>query len=289
MHTHHCGMSPERVDPGRTVPAASAIPKIVSALTAGALDDMSAVYARVFETIVRVSRPEVAEMAKLFENCHRMVNIAYVNEVADACAAHGIDVREMMDAAATKPYGFTPFAPGLGVGGHCIPVNPWYLFANNRGLGVLRTATVATWERPGRLAREFHGECVGRAAVVRGVEVQRRPRVLVVGVGFKPGQSVLSCSPGLAFARQLSEVGCARLAFHDPLVEQADFVAHVVGEDEEPWMEKLEVKEWSVDALDAAFDGIAVCCRQDGVAWDVLEGLSALRGGHCTPYVKEFV
>lgn len=84
-----------------------------------------------------MSRPEVAEMTKLYENCYRMVNITYTNEMSDACLRHGIDSNEMISAAATKPFGFQEFRPGLGVGGHCIPVNPFYLFANNPQLPVL--------------------------------------------------------------------------------------------------------------------------------------------------------
>ncbi|KAI6912549.1 UDP-N-acetyl-D-mannosamine 6-dehydrogenase [Hortaea werneckii] len=128
---YFCGMSPERVDPGRTVPAAHDIPKVISALTPKALERMQEVYSKTFRTVVPVSKPEVAEMTKLFENCYRMINITYVNEIADACQKANIDVNELVDAAATKPFGFQAFRPGLGVGGHCIPINPFYLMANN--------------------------------------------------------------------------------------------------------------------------------------------------------------
>lgn len=108
----HCGMSPERVDPGRTLPAAHEIPKIISALTEPALLSMHKVYSQAFKTVVPVSKPEVAEMTKLFENCYRMINIAYVNEIADACERQQIDVDEVVAAAATKPFGFQSFKPG---------------------------------------------------------------------------------------------------------------------------------------------------------------------------------
>lgn len=137
----HGGMSPERIDPGRYEPPAEKIPKIISGLTPAALKQVAAIYGSVYRTIVPVSRPEVAEMTKLHENCYRMVNIAYVNEISDACMDHGIDPHEMIQAASTKPFGFQPFFPGLGVGGHCLPVNPWYLFHNNSKLRVLRLAT----------------------------------------------------------------------------------------------------------------------------------------------------
>jgi nucleotide sugar dehydrogenase len=121
------GMSPERVDPGRTDRTAASIPKIISGfddITAGSLASIKEIYSDAFDHIVTVSKPEVAEMVKLYENCQRMVNIAYVNEMADACFPHGIDPYEVCSAASTKPFGYIPFTPGLGVGGPCIPCNP---------------------------------------------------------------------------------------------------------------------------------------------------------------------
>jgi len=121
------GMSPERVDPGRSYPPAASIPKIISGLddiTAGSLASIYEVYSQAFDSIITVSSPEVAEMVKLYENCQRMVNIAYANEMADACMQLGIDAYEVCNAAATKPFGFSSYTPGLGVGGPCIPCNP---------------------------------------------------------------------------------------------------------------------------------------------------------------------
>ncbi|KAB2574558.1 putative udp-glucose dehydrogenase udp-mannac protein [Lasiodiplodia theobromae] len=251
-----CGMSPERVDPGRVSPTAKEIPKIISGLTPRSLDAIQAVYSRVFDTVVPVSKPEVAEMTKLFENCYRMVNIAYVNEMADAARSHGVDPEEMIAAATSKPYGFTPFHPGLGVGGHCIPVNPFYLFANNKNLPVLEKATTKMWQRPGRIARGFHRR-------TSPAQMGTLPRILVVGMGFKPGQSVLSCSPGVAFAEKLRSLGCARLSFYDPLVsnEQLD------------WMDKLEDEQWTPEYIDAHFDAVAICSRQTGVDIGVITKL----------------
>lgn len=253
---YFCGMSPERVDPGRTVPAAHDIPKVISALTPKALERMQDVYSKTFRTVVPVSKPEVAEMTKLFENCYRMINIAYVNEIADACQKANIDVHELVDAAATKPFGFQAFRPGLGVGGHCIPINPFYLMANN-DLPLLRSATKATWDRPYALAREFYA---AKKSALRGAE----PRTLVVGVCFKPGQKVVDCSPGVAFASELKALGSKDLAFYDPLVEQSRV----------PWLRKLETAEFEAAKIDAAFDAVAVCSRQENVAWRELENLS---------------
>jgi len=254
MDKFHCGMSPERVDPGRTQPPAHEIPKIISALTEGALLSMHKVYSQAFQTVIPVSKPEVAEMTKLFENCYRMVNIAYVNEIADACKAQDIDVDEVVSAAATKPFGFQSFKPGLGVGGHCIPVNPLYLMANNT-LPVLQRATEDTWARPGKEAREFLANCL---------EVGPIPRVLVIGVGFKPGESVISCSPAVAFATELKALGCTDLAFYDPLVEQKQLPS---------WFRKLSEEEFSEDKVDADFDAVAICTKQDKIDWTVIKGL----------------
>ncbi|KAG9605238.1 UDP-N-acetyl-D-mannosamine 6-dehydrogenase, partial [Aureobasidium melanogenum] len=257
----HCGMSPERVDPGRTFPTAQQIPKIISALTPASNSVIHKLYARVFEQVVPVSKPEVAEMTKLFENCYRMVNIAYVNEMSDAARAHGIDPNEMIDAASTKPYGYQAFRPGLGVGGHCIPVNPFYLFSNNPNLPVLKRATKLMRNRPAALAKKLHRRCAARAACPTG------PRILVVGIGFKPGQSVLSYSPGLAFATELQRLGCSRLVFYDPLVEQAQV----------PWLEKLDHAGFHPGRLDLEFDAVAVCTRQHGVDFSVLDKLRHCR------------
>lgn len=256
----HCGMSPERVDPGRSFPTPDKIPKIISGLTPRALKTINMLYSKVFETLVPVSKPEVAEMTKLFENCYRMINIAYVNEMSDACRAHGVDPHEMIGAAATKPYGFQAFYPGLGVGGHCIPVNPFYLLANNKNLPVLERATKLMWSRPVKLANKFHRRCLLEASQNSSNVL---PRILVVGVGFKPGESVLSCSPGLSFAQTLREAGCARLAFYDPLVPQRKVT----------WMEKLSDGQWSSTYIDQEFDGLAICNIQRGVDFEIPERL----------------
>lgn len=255
---YHCGMSPERVDPGRTQPTAKEIPKLVSGLTPEALVLIQSIYAKVFDNVLPVSSPETAEMTKLFENCQRMINIAYVNEMADAARAHGVEPDEMIHAASSKPYGFTPYTPGLGVGGTCIPINPFYLFANNKNLPVLEEATTQMRKRPNTKARKFHTRV---ASSLSG----RSPRLLVIGIGYKPGQSLLSGSPGLAFSERLKRLGCGRLAFYDPLVQ---------GESLE-WMEKLDDISWHSTYLEENFDAIAICMRQANIDFRVVEKLHA--------------
>ncbi|KLO89560.1 NDP-N-acetyl-D-galactosaminuronic acid dehydrogenase [Fusarium fujikuroi] len=251
------GMSPERVDPGRTEPPAHSIPKIVSGLddvVPGSLNAIMRLYSKSFDHVVPVSKPEVAEMMKLYENCQRMVCIAYANEMADACGAHDIDPYEVCRAAATKPFGYLPFSPGLGVGGHCIPVNPWYLLSNSK-FPLLRAASEKMSDRPSEIAQR---------AVTRLYSVDRnglRPRVLVVGVGFKRGQSHLANSPGLELARRLVETSKVDVAWADPLVSQNAV----------PQIPRLDEAEWTVEALERDFDMIIVAFRQEGLDFGVLE------------------
>jgi nucleotide sugar dehydrogenase len=255
----HCGMSPERVDPGRVSPAPKDVPKIISALNPESMEVIKKLYSSVFNNVVTVSSPEIAEMTKLFENCYRMINIAYVNEVADSCRKLGLDPNEVIDAAATKPYGYQAFRPGLGVGGHCIPVNPSYLLATCPELPILEQSTNLMRQRPMKLARELYDHCVSTTLA----STTLLPRVLVIGVGFKPGQSVLSNSPGADFASQLNRLKCDRLAFYDPLVAQEQL----------SWMEKLESDSFNATDLAADFDVVAICTRQHGVDFTVLDAL----------------
>jgi nucleotide sugar dehydrogenase len=258
LPTYNCGMSPERVDPGRTFPTAHSIPKVISGLTPASLSSIQSLYAPVFSHLVPVSSPETAEMTKLYENCFRMVNIAYVNEIADACAEHGINVHEVVDAAATKPFGFMPFQPSLGVGGHCIPINPHYLKVNCN-LPVLEKATKRMASRPARLASQFYRSVCERTA--------SRPRILVVGLAFKPGQSLTTGSPAVAFGAKLSKLGCAELDFIDPLVE-----GKKVG-----GMQKVGKKMWSRSAIEESYDGVAIYMKQTGVDFRILKGIEGVK------------
>lgn len=264
----HGGMSPERVDPGRVTPPTASVPKVVSGLTPVATAAIVSLYQSCYEHVVPVSSPEVAEMTKLHENCFRMVNIAYANEVADVCRSLGIDFREVVDAARTKPYGFMPFSAGLGVGGHCIPVNPYYLMDSCKkgALPLLERATKMMKQRPYRLAKSFHRRVLLEMAKRQRISVsdvagRRLPRVLLVGIGFKPGQSVLSHSPGLAFATALHSIGCEHVSFYDPLVD-TDALP-----DDAVWLQKMLDKEWMSNNMQDSYDGIAVCMKQHGIDW----------------------
>lgn len=199
------GFSPERVDPGRVEPPMDEIPKVISGLDAESLEVCEKVYSKVIRKIIPVSTCECAEMCKLYENCFRMVNIAYINEIADMCENLGIDTHEMISASSTKPFGFMPFFPGIGVGGHCIPVNPYYLFQNGN-LPVLKFSTEMMEHRPKKKAYELMNK-------------YKPKRVLVSGIGFKRGESLLTNSPGYALYKQLTKLGIEVDAF-DTNVQQ---------------------------------------------------------------------
>jgi nucleotide sugar dehydrogenase len=261
------GMSPERVDPGRVKPAFETIPKIISGLddiVPGSLASIHELYQEIFEHLVVVSSPEVAEMTKLYENCQRMVCIAHANEMADACHMIGINALEVSTAAATKPFGYQPYSPGLGVGGHCIPVNPYYLLTNSE-FPLLQAATEKMAARPSRM-----GDRVMRKYLkqYQSQSAQRsdRTRVLVVGVGFKRGQSVLSNSPALSLVRHLLSEWDAYVAFADPLVS-----AEAV-----PFCPRLDEKtQWNKQSLEE-FDVVIVAVDQVGLDLAVLDRLEGV-------------
>lgn len=197
------GFSPERVDPGRIEPPMHEIPKVVSGLDYSSLNKCVEIYSKVLNTIVPVSSTECAEMCKLYENCFRMVNIAYVNEISDMCDNLGIDVKEMINASSSKPFGFMPFYPGVGVGGHCIPVNPYYLIRNG-SLPVLEYSTNLMEHRPKKKAFEL-------------MDKYNSKNILIIGVGFKRGESLLTNSPGYELYKHL--VKHTNVDVYDPIVQ----------------------------------------------------------------------
>ncbi|KAH7143235.1 hypothetical protein DER46DRAFT_517776 [Fusarium sp. MPI-SDFR-AT-0072] len=261
------GMSPERIDPGRTEPPMHSIPKVVSGLddiSPGSLSSITKLYRRVFDQVIPVSSPEVAEMTKLYENCQRMMGIAFANEMADACISHNIDPFEVCRAASTKPFGYMPFSPSLGVGGHCIPVNPYYLLLNN-DFPLLQEATERMHQRPMRIALrildELHAEELQSDS---GILVPKR--VLIVGIGFKAGQSHLVNSPGLELASELQRLGQVDVMFADSLVRQSQV----------PHLKKLPEESWNEECLED-FDIIVVAFRQVAMELGVLENLHGVK------------
>jgi len=209
--------SPERVDPGRTDYTLRTTPKVVGGLTAGCTAAAVAVYERVCDRVVPVSTPEVAELSKLLENIFRSVNIALVNELAILADRMGIDIWEVVDAASTKPYGFMRFEPGPGMGGHCLPVDPFYLAWKAREYD-LPTEFV---ELAGKVNQQMPYFCLERAerALNDAGKAVRGARVLVLGVAYKAGVGDIRESPALKIIRLLRERG-AELAYHDPHVPE---------------------------------------------------------------------
>ena len=246
-----------------------AIPKIISGLddiTPGSLASIKKLYSRVFQNIITVSTPEVAEMTKLYENCQRMVCIAYANEMADACSTHGIDPFEVCSAAATKPFGYIPYTPGLGVGGHCIPVNPYYLLSNSH-FPLLQAATEKMWSRPAKLGDSVMDNFLHSRNRSRDYS-KFPPRVLVVGVGFKRGQPGLSHSPAVALMHHLLDRHEVHVTFADPLVH----------EDMIPYVPRLDEKrQWNKQALEERFDLIIVAMKQTGLDFAVLDELEGVQ------------
>jgi UDP-N-acetyl-D-glucosamine dehydrogenase len=213
----HVAFSPERVDPGRTDFTLANTPKIVGGMTTACTERAAAVYGRVCEQIVRVSTPEAAEMAKLLENIFRSVNIALVNELAILADRMGLNIWEVVDAAATKPYGFMRFEPGPGMGGHCLPVDPFYLTWRAREFH-MATEFI---ELAGKVNQQMPYYCVERIErALNDIEKPvRRSRIGILGVSYKGGVGDIRESPALRIIDVLTERG-AQIAYHDPHVPQ---------------------------------------------------------------------
>jgi UDP-N-acetyl-D-glucosamine dehydrogenase len=213
----HAAFSPERIDPGRTDYTMRTTPKVVGGLTPECLSRATELYRTVCDEIVEVSTPESAELTKLLENIFRSVNIALVNELAVLCDRMGIDVWEVVDAAATKPYGFMSFKPGPGMGGHCLPVDPFYLSWRAREFD-MQTEFV---ELAGEVNQAMPYFCVERIARALNdhSKAVRGSRVAIFGVSYKPGVGDLRESPALRIMRILRERG-AELSYHDDFVPE---------------------------------------------------------------------
>ena len=211
----HLAFSPERVDPGRTDFTLRTTPKVIGGLTDACAERAEALYGLVCDTLVRVSTPESAELTKLLENIFRSVNIALVNELAMLTDRMGIDIWEVVEAAATKPYGFMPFSPGPGMGGHCLPVDPFYLSWRAREFDM----STEFIELAGQVNQQMPYHCVAvtqRALNDAGLPV-KGARIAVLGVSYKPGVGDIRESPALKILELLRELG-AELRYHDPHV-----------------------------------------------------------------------
>lgn len=217
----HVAFSPERIDPGRTDFTLRSTPKVVGGDGAEAGARAKVLYEQICDTVTLVSAPETAEMTKLLENTYRAVNIALVNEMAVICNRMGIDIWEVVEAAATKPFGFASFKPGPGLGGHCLPVDPFYLSWKAREYGVsaefVELAGRTNTNMP-RFAIERTVETLNRSGVAT-----KGAKVAVLGVAYKPDVGDLRESPALEIMERLIDLG-SEVSYHDPHVaELPDF------------------------------------------------------------------
>jgi UDP-N-acetyl-D-glucosamine dehydrogenase len=239
--------SPERVDPGRTDFTLRNTPKVIGGMTERCTERAVELYDKVCDNLIPVSTPEAAEMTKLLENIFRSVNIALVNELAILAERMGIDVWEVVDAAATKPYGFMRFEPGPGMGGHCLPVDPFYLTWRAREFHM----STEFIELAGKINQYMPSHCVTRieralndlAKPVRGSDI------LLLGVSYKGGVGDMRESPALRIIEELRESG-GKVSYHDPYV---------------PALPDLGLKSVPLDEAAADADAIVLVTAHPGI------------------------
>ena len=224
---HLYASSPERVDPGNTQWGTKNTPRLIGGLTPAAVDKAFNFYSSFCDNVIKVSSPEVAEAAKIFENTFRQVNIALVNEFVQIADALGMSGREVIEAAATKPYGFMPFKPGPGVGGHCIPVDPSYLAHVAKEVGVPATFI----ERANEVNLAMPAYVVKRVVLGAGGSITGKS-VVVVGVSYKANVADTRETPAAAVIDLLREQG-AIVSWHDDLVGawRGEFSSPIKGAD----------------------------------------------------------
>ena len=215
----HLAFSPERIDPGRTDYTIRTTPKLVGGIDPESTESAAHTYELICDEVVRLSGPDAAELAKLLENVFRSVNIALVNELAQLCERLGVDVWEVVDAASTKPFGFMRFDPGPGMGGHCLPIDPFYLAYRAKQFDFPPEFI----ELAGKINQSQPEFCVALAERVlndAGLPV-KGSKVLVLGVAYKPGVGDTRESPAIRIISLLEELG-AEVSFHDPHVPELE-------------------------------------------------------------------
>ncbi len=249
----HVAFSPERIDPGRTDWTTKTVPKVVGGINETSTEAAAALYGSAIENIHRVSTPEAAELTKLLENIFRSVNIALVNELAMLCDRMGIDVWEVVDAAATKPFGFMRFEPGPGLGGHCIPIDPFYLTWKAREFDF----TTRFIELAGEVNQNMPYYCrsVVSQALNHGAGTSlASSKVLVLGVAYKADIGDMRESPALKLIELLQNAG-ADVSYHDP---------HV------PEVEEHGLSLRSVALEPAAYDAVVIVTAHSAIDYEQL-------------------
>jgi UDP-N-acetyl-D-glucosamine dehydrogenase len=249
----HLAFSPERVDPGRNDWTTKNVPKVVGGIDEASTAAAAALYGSAIDTIHPVSSPEAAELTKLLENIFRSVNIALVNELAQLCDRMRIDVWEVVEAAATKPFGFMSFKPGPGLGGHCIPVDPFYLTWKAREFG-FQTEFIELAGKVNESMPYFCRSLVSQALNHSRERSLKGSRILVIGVAYKPGISDTRESPAVKLIALLRNAG-AEVAYHDP---------HV------PALEENGIVLTSSPLEPAAYDCVVIVTNHPEIDYDAL-------------------
>ena len=255
----HLAFSPERVDPGREDWTTTTVPKVVGGIDEGSTAAAAALYEAAVDTVHPVSSPEAAELTKLLENIFRSVNIALVNELAQLCDRMDIDVWEVIEAAATKPFGFMSFKPGPGLGGHCIPIDPFYLTWKAREFGFYTEFI----ELAGKVNESMPYFC--RSLVSQALNHVRQrslsgSKILVLGVAYKPDISDTRESPAIKLISLLQHAG-SDVAYHDP---------HV------PSFTENGVSMSSVPLEPAGYDCVVIVTNHSGIDYSALVDESVL-------------
>jgi UDP-N-acetyl-D-glucosamine dehydrogenase len=250
----HLAFSPEREDPGNPTGLAD-IPKIVGGLTPQCRDRAVALYSTAIKTVIPVSSNSVAEAAKLLENIYRSVNIALVNELKMIYAAMGIDIWEVIEAAKTKPFGFTPFYPGPGLGGHCIPIDPFYLAWKAREFGkptrFIELAGEINTAMPGYVVQRLTEALNSRGKALKGA------KILILGLAYKPNVDDIRESPAFVLMDLVSARG-ASASYYDPHIPEIKSTrehAHWTGARSINW-DHSEIKEFDAIVISTAHSSV---------------------------------
>lgn len=231
--------SPERVDPGNSIWNTKNTPKIIGGLTQNCIDKGFEFYERIFDKVIKVSAPEVAELVKVFENTFRMINIALVNELAQISDHLNLDVWEIIDAASTKPFGFMKFTPGPGLGGHCIPLDPHYLSWKMRSLSVktrmIDIASEINSSMPNYIFSKINRKLNTVSKSLKG------SKVLIIGVAYKKDIDDLRESPALDIMNLLYK-SSSTVLYHDPYCTQINYAKGVYCDESELFSVDLSKK-----------------------------------------------
>ena len=253
--------SPERIDPGRTDYSVFTTPKVIGGVTENCLEVALALYGTIVEKPVPVSNPATAEMVKLLENTFRAVNIGLVNEVALMCDKLELDTWEVVDAAATKPYGFMPFFPGPGLGGHCIPIDPLYLSWKLRTLNY----TARFIELAAEVNSHMPDYVVGKVTDALNDELKsvKGSEVLILGAAYKPNVNDIRESPALDVIHLLRQKG-AVVSYYDPHVPELNY--------EGIELQSVDLNEQSLSAADC----VLIVTNHDLIDWEFISDKASL-------------